>query len=358
MADQSQQTEKATPRRLEKARKEGNFPTAREFVVALQFLTFVLLAASGFSAWLKAVVGSFHFALSHAFGQVFGSPVQGGADVQVFVKQLVAPVFGPLVRTGAVLMAVTLLAQLVATNLGFSLANLAPKPSRLNPISRLRNLPGDNTQALLQSLLVMPVVLLLAWGLVRDHLNELLRLPLMPVGPGAARIGSLIGDILRKLAYVLLVVGAARLGRERFRYAKRLRMSRREVMDEAKETQGNPHTKGRIRRLQRDARRRNMMKSVSTAAAVIVNPTHYAVALHYEQGTSRAPRVVAKGKNYLAARIRKRAIECQIPIIENPPLAQTLYKSVEVGQEIPAHLYRAVAEILAYIFRLAGRKRS
>jgi flagellar biosynthetic protein FlhB len=104
--------------------------------------------------------------------------------------------------------------------------------------------------------------------------------------------------------------------------------------------------------MQRDMRRKNMMREVAKATAIIVNPTHYAVAIRYDQGAMTAPQVVAKGKNYLAARIRERARENQVPIIENPPLAQALYKSVEVGQEIPPHLYRAVAEILAYIFKL------
>ncbi len=147
------------------------------------------------------------------------------------------------------------------------------------------------------------------------------------------------------------------LVRERAHYSKRLRMSKQDLRDEAKDTDGNPQTKARIRRIQRDMRRRNMMRDVAKATAVIVNPTHYAVAIQYEQGAMAAPQVVAKGKNYLAARIRQRAIENQVPIIENPPLAQALYKSVDVGQEIPAHLYRAVAEILAYIFKLMGNSR-
>src|SRR5665213_3766206 len=136
-----------------------------------------------------------------------------------------------------------------------------------------------------------------------------------------------------------------------------MRMSKQDLKDEGKETEGNPQTKARVRRIQRDMRRRNMMREVAKATAVIVNPTHYAIAIQYEQGAMAAPRVVAKGKNYLAARIRKRAIENQVPIIENPPLAQALYKSVDVGQEIPAQLYRAVAEILASIFKLTSSSR-
>jgi len=135
-----------------------------------------------------------------------------------------------------------------------------------------------------------------------------------------------------------------------------MRMSKQEVRDELKQTEGNPQIKMRIRRLQRDSRRRRMMEDVKTATALIVNPTHYAVAIRYQHETMSAPVVVAKGKNYLAARIRAKALEHQVPLVENPPLAQALYKSVEVGQQIPPHLYRAVAEILAYIFRLMGPK--
>jgi flagellar biosynthetic protein FlhB len=134
-------------------------------------------------------------------------------------------------------------------------------------------------------------------------------------------------------------------------------MSKQELREENKETEGNPQIKGRIRRIQRDLARRNMMKEVAKATAVIVNPTHYSVAIRYEMESMAAPRVLAKGKNYLARRIRELALQHEVPIIENQPLAQALYKSAEVGQEIPPHLYRAVAEVLAYIFKLMHARR-
>jgi flagellar biosynthetic protein FlhB len=133
-------------------------------------------------------------------------------------------------------------------------------------------------------------------------------------------------------------------------------MTKQEVKDELKETEGNLQMKLRIRRLQRDAARRSMLKAVPKATAVIVNPTHYAIALQYEMSSKAVPSVVAKGKNYLAQAIRKRAAEHDIPIIENKPLAEALYQSVDVGQEIPPHLYRAVAEVLAYIYRTLSRR--
>ena len=134
-------------------------------------------------------------------------------------------------------------------------------------------------------------------------------------------------------------------------------MTKQEVKQEAKDSDGNPHVKGKIRRLQRDFARRRMMENVATATAVIVNPAHYAIAIRYDHETMATPMVVAKGKNYLALRIRQRALEHHIPLVEKPPLAQALYKSVDVGKEIPAHLYRAVAEVLAYIYRLTRARR-
>jgi flagellar biosynthetic protein FlhB len=134
-------------------------------------------------------------------------------------------------------------------------------------------------------------------------------------------------------------------------------MTKQEIREEHQEMEGNPQIKGRIRRIQRDLARRNMMKEVAKATAVIVNPTHYSVAIRYEMESMAAPRVLAKGKNYLARRIRELALQHEVPIIENQPLAQALYKSADVGQEIPPHLYRAVAEVLAYIFKLMHSRR-
>ena len=165
-------------------------------------------------------------------------------------------------------------------------------------------------------------------------------------------MGASLTALLWRGAGLFMLFGTIDLVRQKRRYAKDMRMSRHDIKEEFKESEGNPQMKMRIRRLMRDRIRRNMMKQVPTATAVIVNPTHYAVAIRYQLDWTTAPRVVAKGKNYLALRIRQRALDHQVPLIENPPLAQALYKSAEIGQEIPANLYRAVAEILAYVYRL------
>jgi flagellar biosynthetic protein FlhB len=353
MADSSQRTEKATPQRLKKAREKGDFPAAREFVAAFQFMAFVILASAWFPGWLSHLEAITRMGMRRAFFSGPGSLTS--SDLLAMFALLARTALMPLAVLGGLLMSFTIFLQLVSNNMGFSLAKLAPNFNRLNPVSRVKDIPATNMGNFFQAVVMMPVMFWLTWSLVRDRLPDLLRLPLMPVASGAVAAGALIHDALRRAAFVLVVLGAIMLVRERGRYGKRLRMSKQEIRDEAKETDGNPQIKARIRRIQRDLSRRNMMKEVASATAVIVNPTHYAVALRYEQGVMTAPRVVAKGKNFLAARIRQRAIQNQVPIIENPPLAQALYKSMDVGQDIPAHLYRAVAEILAYIFRIMGK---
>jgi flagellar biosynthetic protein FlhB len=357
MPDAGEKTEKASAQRLKKAREDGQFPIAREFVSAVQFCAFVALASAYFPAWIETVRSAVRMGLRQGFPEALTRSVLTPTDMMTLMLRLSSAVLRPLAMLGLALLVITLLFQLLSTNMGFSLARLAPDFNRLNVWRRLKDMPGNNGAAFLQALVMVPVMFWLTWSLVRDHLPELLRLPLLPVSSAAAAAGLLLKDAMRKASIVLVLLGAVMIVRERARYASRLRMSKQDLREEAKELDGNPQTKARIRRIQRDMRRRNMMRDIAKATAVIVNPTHYAVAIRYEQGEMAAPRVVAKGKNYLAARIRARGIENQVPIIENPPLAQALYKSVDVGQEIPAHLYRAVAEILAYIFKLMANAR-
>ena len=192
------------------------------------------------------------------------------------------------------------------------------------------------------------------WGVVKENLDGLTAMPLESVRQGAHQMTESIKTLVWRAAGVFFVLGAYDYWRQQRRYMADLRMSKQEIREEMKELEGNPEIKSRIRRLQREWMRRRMMQQVPKATAVIVNPTHYAVAIKYAMETMPAPVVVAKGQNHLALRIRQKAVEHEVPVIENPPLAQALYKSAEIGQEIPGHLYRAVAEILAYIYRLTG----
>jgi flagellar biosynthesis protein FlhB len=347
-----QRTEKPTPRRLEKARREGNFPSSREFVSAVHFLGFVALLSTLGGAWLMHTRNLMRTLLASAFRVDLSAQ-----NLVAIAWDVLAPHFVPLILAGGGLVALMTGAQLASTRLGFAPSKLAPDFKRFNFFSRLSSLPGQNLPVFVQALLLIPIAGLVIYYEVTENLGRLLELPWVAPPAAIDRVGGVLETLLWRSAAVFLVVGVIDLFWQRSRYNKQLRMSKQEIREESKEQEGNPQTKMRIRRIQRDLARRQMMKEIPTATAVIVNPTHYAVAIRYslaDDGSpaSGAPRVVAKGKNYLALRIRKRALEHQVPIVENPPLARALYTSVDVGQEIPSHLYRAVAEILAYIYRL------
>jgi flagellar biosynthetic protein FlhB len=353
MADSAQRTEKPTPRRLERARKEGNFPASREFVTAVHFLGVVILSAAFGGTVFTSLMRAVRRLLAAAFAQRF--------TVDTFLtlaRDLIAPVFVPLALGGVGLMFLVAMAQLATTRLGLAGKKLLPDGKRLNPFPRLKNLPGQNLPVLLQALILLPLVGAVVYFELAENIGALLELSWMGPQPALVRIAATVETLLWRAAGLFLLVGLADLAWQRRRYFKQLRMTRHEVREEHKESEGNPQIKQRVRRIQRDLARRQMMKEIPKATAVIVNPTHYAVAIRYAVPApgqvTGAPKVIAKGKNYLAARIRKKAQDNQVPIVENPPLARALYSSVEVGQEIPAHLYRAVAEVLAYIYRLMG----
>ena len=347
MADKSGKTEQPTQRRLLKAREEGQFPSAREFVAALQFMVFLSLLGVGGAHWFAQFRQTTRLLLAQAFTREFGTTELLHVAWLLFWQHLL-----PLALGGMAVAAATVAFRLVTTRFGLSLKRLAPDPQRFNMLSKLRELPRQNLPSLVQAMVLLPVFLWAVYALARDKLEVVLALPLAGVESGFGFIGGSLMELFWKAAGVFLVFGAVDLARQMRRHKRDLRMSKHDIREEMKDLEGNPHMKARIRRLQRDRARRQMMKDVPQATAVVVNPTHFAVAIRYVVESMAAPVVVAKGKDYLALRIRQIGVEHQIPIIENPPLAQALYQSVEVGQEIPPHLYRAVAEILAYIFKL------
>jgi len=350
MADQ-QRSEKPTKRRLEKARREGKFPSSREMIAAAQFLSFVAVIGWSGPALLDRLRSVTRALLESAF-----RPAVSVRSVEILYRNALAHLFTPILLAGAGIAGISLAAQLGTTRLGVSLTRLTPDFSRLNPLPKLRDLPGQNLAASFQALLIFPILSLAVYAIVGENLTRYLALPALALSPALRTIGDSYMSLLWRAAFGFALIGALDLVRQKRRYTKSLRMTKQEVREEFKESDGNPQIKSRIRRIQRDVARRSMMKEVPKATAVVVNPTHYSVAILYEMDSMAAPRVVAKGRNYLARRIREIATEHQVPIVENQPLAQALYKTAEVGQEIPPHLYRAVAEILAYIFKLMNRR--
>jgi flagellar biosynthesis protein FlhB len=344
---ESNQTEKPTARRIKKARDRGDFPVSRHLLGGLQFLLAVILITSFFSQWVSGIarlmLGMFRRA---AAGELNAS------ELIYLARQCLISGVGGLAVAGLGIVATVILSQLVLTSFGVSVQKLTPDFNKLNPVSKIKNMASANFTTFSQAVLLIPFFLYLTYRISLQNLDLYLSFPHISVTSGVVAAGGLIESLLWKAAASFLVLGLLDLAWERQRFTRNLRMSKQEIKEETKETEGNMEMKGRIKRLMRARGRQRMLQDVRTATAVIVNPTHYAVAILYEAESRRAPLVVAKGKNGLALRIRAVANECNIPIIENPPLARGLYDSVKVGQEIPVQLYRAVAEVLAHIYKL------
>jgi len=350
--DAHSKTEKPTARRLSKARTEGQFPTSREMVAATQFVVFIVMAFAWFPGWLRGMKELLRASLTEAFRSNFTV-----ATAPEIASELLRRAFMPLAVVGGLTALLTLTVHLFITRFGFSLKKFSVDLSRFNPVNKFKSIVFQGPMGVLQASVMLVLFSLAILSIARQNADLLLTLPFMSLDTGLLKVGASIKDILWKAAAMFLLFGFIDFVRQKRKFMKDLRMTKQEVKEEMKDTEGNPHVRGKIRRLQRDLARRRMMHNVATATAVIVNPTHYAVALRYDHETMATPMVVAKGKNYLALRIRQRALEHNIPLVENPPLAQALYKSVDVGKEIPAHLYRAVAEVLAYIYRLTRARR-
>jgi flagellar biosynthetic protein FlhB len=237
---------------------------------------------------------------------------------------------------------------------GFVIApgTLAPKPQRLNPANNLQKLFSlSGLQGLLKSLVPSGFVLYITMAIMVRDWGQILQMCRVGVRPSLDWMLSRIFEISWKGCLVFLLWAGFDLLISRMNFERQLRMTRQEVREDFKESEGHPAIRGRIRRLQRDMRRRRMMRDVAHATVVVTNPNEYAVALEYKPETMAAPVVVAKGRNLLARRIKREARWHGIPVVENPPLAQALYRAAEIGQAIPAKLYTAVAEILAFIYR-------
>ena len=347
MADESK-TEQATPRRREKAREKGQVARSRELPSALALLTVTFLV------WGQAEVWKLQWRDFLAHNLLLPSD-----DMKAYLTLLQRTAM-LAIRWGAppLVMCWLVAAGGIAAQGGFVLAPAAlePKPEKLNPASNLGKLFSLNSlRGLLKSLLPVAYLVYLGVTLITAQWEKILRSCFLTPRAASGWIFELAFGMAWKAGLVFAIWFLFDYLLERLNFDRQLRMSRQEIREEAKETEGHPLIRSRVRRMQRQMRKRRMLKDVARASVVIVNPTEYAVALEYRPEEMPAPMVVAKGRNLLAQRIKREANWRGIPVIENPPLAQALYRTVEIGQAIPAKLYAAVAEILAFIYRLQGR---
>ena len=346
--DQENRTEAPTARRLQKARDEGEMPVSREAVLwaglVMATLTFVMMDRG---------IG---FGLTRSLALIIGHPEISVAEPSALFREAasacllaVAP-FAIPIAVGASA------ATLLQTRFTLRARGLHPDFGRMSPGKGLKRMFGS--ESLVETAKSVAKLLIVGGAIVQVLRQELPKLEALPAA-SLTLLPGLLTSVVARLLFAVVLAQTVIAGADMFwlwrRHLRQLRMSRTEVSDETKETEGDPAIKMRIRRIRMRRARQRMLAAVPTATVVVTNPTHYAVALTYDSGKSSVPRLVAKGVDSLAARIRETAREHGVPIVENPPLARTLHQ-LPLDSRIPPELYKAVAELIAYVWRLNGRR--
>jgi flagellar biosynthesis protein FlhB len=353
MADQhaGEKTEKPSAKRLKDAREKGQVARSQDLVAALGLLAVTTALARTGAMGLGRLERRLADGLSH-LGESARATIalHDLANQAVSDLVLLGMVAGPFLLAAAV---VALAGNFSQTGWVFAPDRLTPDWSRLSPAhgwSRLK--PSQSGIDLLKTALAATVVTTLAWQVVREALGDAPRLVWLATGAAAQTGWTHINHLLVQAGLALVAIAGADYGLQRWRHYSSLRMTKQELRDEARSNEGSPEIKARVRRIQREMTRKRMLNAVKSATVVITNPTHYAVALEYQRSRMGAPVVVAKGRDHLARRIKALARDAGVPMVENVPLAQALYKGAEVGDEIPGPLFGAVAEVLAYLIRI------
>ncbi len=347
----SERTEKPSAKKLRDAREKGQVPRSRELSVAAASLAVTIAFDYFGEALLQRLSGRMALGLATFADR----PLRTLTPIELTSRLIadasgLALVVGPLVAVAAIVGVGATVAQ---SGWVISSTPLHIDWNRLNPATGLARLkPSQSGVDLLKMIVGVATLTVLAYSVIRELVIDSPRLVwLAPVDAAASGWRRVI-TLLWRAGFALLTLAAADYALQRWRHWTSLKMTRQEVRDEARGEGGNPEVKARVRRIQREMSRRRMLGAVKTATVVITNPTHYAVALEYRREVSPAPRVVAKGKDHLAAKIRAAARDAGVPTIENVSLAQALYRGVEVGDTIPAELFGTVAEVLAYLVRI------
>jgi flagellar biosynthetic protein FlhB len=339
-------TEQATQHRRDKARKEGDILHSRELSAAAGTLAGVMVLGAAGSHLL--LVWRDDFAAFLALGVPGRWEANEMMPTLYALRKLTFGILGPVGLMMAAVAAAALGVGVLQTGgVNFHVGSVGFKMDRINPVSNVKNLFSLRSAARLGKSLIPAAVLAV---FAAQRIGRQLLMPPFSLSR-LETLGEDVYGMLVAAAWLLFAWAAIDYLVEWQSRESRLKMSREDLRDEYKETEGNPQIRGRIRNLQRAARRRKVKNDVSKAAVVLTNPTHYAVALGFDFATMEAPKVLAKGRNLLAEEIKAEARWAGVPIIENPPLARSIYRGVEVGQAIPVDLYAAVAAILAYLYR-------
>ena len=354
-AEGADKTEEATTKKLKDARMEGQAARSKELTTASGLAAFFVV--------LKMFTGSMAKNLIDNFALYFNNIEKFSKEeiTIVFYAGLLRNVILTIIKIGIPIfitaVAVSFVVVLFQVKWQVSAKTMVPKFSKLNPINGFKKIISkDKIVELFVELLKITVVAYVAYSTLKNEWNTLLILYDLKLEQAVLLICNLAVNLGLKISMVFLVIGIGDMFYQKFKFRKEMRMTKQEVKDEFKNTEGDPQVKGKIRAKMREVSQRRMMQALPTADVVITNPTHFAAAIKYDKTVSEAPVLIAKGADYLAQKIKEAAAENHIEIVENKPLARMLYYNVELGAEIPPELYQMTAEVLAYVYGLKNKK--
>ena len=350
-----EKTEPAASKKLSDARSEGQVCKSRELDQAL--------ALVGLFLTLKAAVSFMGSTFMEVFSDIYNKIPDTEAATELSTVAVMSymqhaallslKLAGPFFVVGFL---IAFVSNLVQVKWKVSTKPLQPKLDKFNPVNGFKRMfSKDSLFELLKSIVKIAMIAIIAYTSIRSHLQEIFLLYHITLNQAIALVGSIVIDVGLKIAIVYCVVGAVDYLYQKHKFNEDMKMTKQEVKDEMKNSEGDPQIKSKQRQRMQEASRRRMMQDVPQADVVITNPTHYAVALKYDAGTGTAPILVAKGADLIAQRIKEIARENKVEIVENKPLARMIYTNVEIGREIPPELYQAVAEILAAVYRAHNR---
>lgn len=350
-----EKTEEATAKKLEKAREEGQVARSHELVTGVSLLMLFLS--------LKLFVGYVGNSFTETFIEIYN--YIGNYTRKGFNSKIAYGTIGKVLTKTVIISAPFYLSAMlssIAVNIGqvkwkVSTKPLMPKPERLSPLQGFKRMfSKDKLFELLKAILKVVLIFYIVYSELKDSLELLITLYNYALMESIVLVGDLVISLGIKISAALLIIGFADLIYQKLKFKKDMRMTKQEVKDEYKQSEGDPQIKGKIRRKMQETSMKRMMQDIPNADVVITNPTHFAVAIKYDRGVSSAPLVVAKGADNLAQRIKDIARENDVEIVENKPLARMLYFNVNIGDEIPPELYQMVADVLAYVYKSKNKE--
>jgi flagellar biosynthetic protein FlhB len=351
---EDEKTEDPTPKKYKDARKKGQIAKSQDLNSSLQLLIFAIAATSLGNSIFKSIATYLKEALLTDYTMPFTH-----TNVRSFFAKQILVLIQILIPIFAVVFISALVINLAQTKFNYSFDPLKPDFKKLNPIEGFKKLfSKKNFFGLLKNLAKLGLVAYISYIFIKDNIIDIQQISLTSVNNYYTYLSQLLQGFILKFAVILVIVGVVDFIYQKYDFKKSLKMTKQEIKDEYKQIEGDPLVKSKRRQKQRQLAMGRMMSDVPKASVIITNPTHLALAIRYDDKVDSAPKLLAKGSDNVAAKIRELAKVNDIPIIENKPLARVMYKKVKIGQEIPVEFYGALAEVLAFIYKLEQKKKN